>query len=112
VITITVAQAQVREWSYRNFGDQTENTPEVSALGLVEEVGELCRAMTKRSEGIRGTYDEWTTEIRKELADVLIRVLDVGARSGIAMEDAFAERWAVVSARDWRADPIGHGIAG
>jgi NTP pyrophosphatase (non-canonical NTP hydrolase) len=112
VITIDVAQAIVKDWSYRNFGDETECTPEVAALGLIEEVGEVTRALVKRSQGIRGTHAEWTAELAKELADVLIKVLDVGSRLGINVEDAFHERWAVVGARDWRADPVGHGISG
>lgn len=100
-------QAEVRQWVLHNFGP---TLLDVTTLGLVEEVGELCRAILKRDQGIRGSYDEWTAEIRKELGDVLIKLLDVADTAGFDLAEAAADRWSVVSQRDFRANSRAHGI--
>ena len=101
---------QARDWSIHNFGDTVE-CPDVIALGgLTEELGELARALFKRHQGIRGTYEQWTTEAEKETGDVLLKLLDVAWRAGIDFNAAVLERWEVIRHRDWRADPQGHGI--
>jgi NTP pyrophosphatase (non-canonical NTP hydrolase) len=99
-------QNQVHAWSVRNFGElpQTEIT-----LGLAEEVGELCRAVLKRSQGIRMTREEWDAEIRKELGDCVIKLLDIAAYEGVLLAEVASERWAEVRRRDWVGDPNGHG---
>lgn len=106
-IDIKILQAQVNTWVEHNFGHDNEMA---TVVGLVEEVGELSRAVVKRSQGIRGTREEWDAEMRKEAADVLIKLCDVASFYGFDLADAVAERWTVVSARDWKANPQGHGI--
>lgn len=100
-------QGEVNAWVERNFGHDNEMA---TVVGLVEEVGELSRAVVKRSQGIRGTREEWDVELRKEAADVFIKLCDVASFYGFDLHDAVAERWTVVSARDWKANPQGHGI--
>ena len=111
-LDLAVLQSEVTEWSFRNFGDAEKVTSETSALGLAEEVGEVCRALIKRAQGIRGDRSEWDAELRKELGDVVIKLCDVAARDGIQLAGAVAERWAKVRTRNWIADPLGHGIGG
>lgn len=104
---ILPAQAEVHDWSVRNFGE----TPQaLVTLGLAEEVGELCRAVLKREQRIRGTYQEWSAEIEKELGDCIIKLLDVAAYEGVSLAEVARKRWASVSQRDWVADSQGHGI--
>lgn len=104
---ILPAQAEVHAWSVRNFGE----CPQVTiTLGLAEEVGELCRAVLKRHQNIRGTAEEWSEEIRKELGDCVIKLLDIAAYEDVNLTEVARKRWADVSQRDWTTDKQGHGI--
>ncbi len=58
-------------------------------LGLGEEIGELMRAELKQSGGIRGTWDEWQTEKKKEAGDVMIALINCCGYSGINLGDVF-----------------------
>ena len=107
--SLTTLQDDVQQWVVRNFGTDNELA---TVVGLVEEVGEMCRAVVKRSQGIRGSEEEWTAELRKESADVLIKLCDIAQFNGFSLAEAVAERWGKVRQRDWRADPQGHGIGG
>lgn len=100
-------QHEVADWVERNFG---RDRLDITTLGLVEEVGELCRAILKREQGVRGSFDEWTAEIRKELGDVMIKLLDVADKAGFDLATVTTLRWRTVSQRDFRADPRGHGL--
>lgn len=100
-------QADVSAWVEHNFGHDNELA---TVGGLGEEVGEVLRAAVKRSQNIRGTRAEWDAELRKECADVLIKLCDVASFYGFDLADAVAARWAKVRQRDWKADPQGHGI--
>jgi NTP pyrophosphatase (non-canonical NTP hydrolase) len=99
-------QRDVNAWVTRNF----DNSELTAVVGLVEEVGELCRAVVKMEQGIRGTRDEWSQEIRKETGDIFIKLCDVARFYEFDLSDAVRERWADVSQRNWKANPIGHGI--
>jgi NTP pyrophosphatase (non-canonical NTP hydrolase) len=106
---IRALQGEVNAWVEHNFGHDNELA---TVGGLAEEVGEVMRAAVKRSQGIRGTREEWDAELRKESADVFIKLCDVASFYGFDLADAVVERWTKVSARDWRANPQGHGIDG
>jgi NTP pyrophosphatase (non-canonical NTP hydrolase) len=105
----TALQRQIAAWVETNF----PGTPdEVAVLGLAEESGEVCRAVLKRAQGIRGTREEWDREIAKELGDVVIVAFNIAARFGIDLGDAVFGRWVAVGARNWTVDKVGHGIGG
>ena len=97
----------VAAWADHNFPTET---PETVVLGLAEEVGEMCRAALKRYQGIRGSRAEWDVEIRKESGDVFIKLVHVAHVHGFDLLSAIQSRWGDVSQRDWRANPIGHGL--
>lgn len=99
-------QQEIGEWAARNF----PITPEASALIIAEEAGEVCRAVLKRFDGIRGTHGEWTEEIRKEVAEVFIALAKMAWAEGFDLEQAITDRWAVIRLRDWKKDKTGHGI--
>lgn len=104
-------QQTIGVWSDYNFGRPGDpNYVDTGPAGLAEEVGELCRAWVKRAQGIRGTREEWDAEFRKEAADVFIKLAQVCYGEGFSLQEAIAERWAVVGARDFRANPTGHGM--
>lgn len=98
-------QWAVGAWADRNFGGI-----DTGPVGLVEEVGELCRAWVKRKQGIRGTYDEWTAELKKEAADVFIKLAQICHDERFSLEAAVASRWDEVKQRDFVTNPIGHGL--
>lgn len=100
----------IAAWQERNFGPPDE---EVSYLGLVEEVGEVMRAVVKRRQGIREEWrEEWREEIRKEIGDVSIRLVDVARCESINLANAIDDRWDTIQRRNWKTDPQGHGIDG
>lgn len=106
-VSLPELQRGVEAWVNHNFG---ESSRVVEALGLAEEVGELCRAVLKQEQGIRGTYAEWDAEIAKEIGDVLIKLASVATACGVDLEFAVKDRWETIRQRDFRADPTGHGI--
>jgi NTP pyrophosphatase (non-canonical NTP hydrolase) len=114
--SIRELQAEIAEWITRNFGN---DSPLATAGGLGEEgsealeaamglaelaglqvtIGRVLRGAVKHSQGIRGTREDWVREIRKECADVFIKLTDVAQFYGFELEDAVTERWALVQQR-------------
>jgi NTP pyrophosphatase (non-canonical NTP hydrolase) len=101
------SQGEVNDWQAANFDVLDEAW---TTLGLVEEVGEFCRALLKRRQGIRGSFQEWTTEAQKEMGDIFIKLLDVAGNMGFDLSTVVSKRWAIVGKRDFRANPQGHGL--
>jgi NTP pyrophosphatase (non-canonical NTP hydrolase) len=96
---------EVEKWANHNFGDAAECPAIIAVVGLGEEVGEVQRALLKQHQKIRGTHEEWQTEIAKELGDVLIKIADVANRAGVDMLDIVG-RWHSIRSRDWKLDPL------
>lgn len=101
-------QDEIDEWNQRQpwAGD----SPAVVTLGLAEESGELCRAVLKMHQQIRGTEDEWMLESEKEMGDVFIKLCCIANSLGIDLEKAIKERWTEVRKRNWSTDRTGHGL--
>ena len=97
----------VEAWLIYNFSDETRVT---ATLGLCEEVGEVARAVLKQEQAIRGTWEEWDDEIKKELGDVYLKLIQVAMVCGFDLDEVIAQRWEVLRQRDWVRDPKGHGI--
>lgn len=100
---------ELRGWTEWNFPDAEIRD---HAIGLGEESGEVLRAILKRHQMIRGTHEEWTAELYKELGDVMIKVLGICIAEGVDVLDILADRWADIRLRDMRVDPKLHGIEG
>lgn len=96
-------QAEITQWIEYNFGNQVSEIRTYG--GFCEEVGEVMRAVTKRSQGIRGTRQEWTAELKKELGDVLIKLFDIAEVEGWSLQEVLEERWAEIQQRDWQRYP-------
>ena len=97
-----VQQEQVA-WVAHNFGDRPQWMP---ILGCMEELGELAHSFLKREQGIKGTHEQHTADIRDALADVVIFLCDVASSQGIDLDAALAETWAIVRQRDFKADAM------
>lgn len=99
-------QTVIAEWCQRQF----RNSLEIQTLQMVEEAGEVCRAIVKRHQGIRGSYEEWTTKLRQELGDVFISLNNVAELAGFDLMVVSVLRWDEISRRDFIADPQGNGL--
>lgn len=91
-------QADHKEWSTRNFPNAD---PIDAVLGVAEEVGELCHAILKQRQGIRGTKEEHEAKAKDAVGDIVIFLLDVCNRRGWSFAEIVAETWAEVRKRDW-----------
>lgn len=85
----------------RGFGNQST---EASLLLLLEEVGELAKAVRKNTQGMSvdtkriNNYDT----IESEVADVLIVLISICNNLGIDLFDALKEKEKVNCSRTWR----------
>lgn len=75
--------ANHKEWSVRNFGPFRPETTSDPLLGVLEEQGELSRALLKGKQGIRGTPKEHRAAEADALADMAIFLCDGVNRSGV-----------------------------
>jgi NTP pyrophosphatase (non-canonical NTP hydrolase) len=107
-IKIAEAQAEIHEWSTRNFGafvDVQKFINLSSFLGMVEELGELAHAILKQAQGIRGTKEEHDEAIDDAIADLMVFTLDFAGRNNKDLESIFNRVWAKVKERDWKKNP-------
>ena len=85
----------------RGFGNQSV---QAALLLLLEEVGELAKAIRKNTQGMSvdssriNNYDT----IESEVADVLIVLISICNSLGIDLFDALKEKESVNCARTWR----------
>jgi NTP pyrophosphatase (non-canonical NTP hydrolase) len=100
---------EIDKWVDYNFPNRTI---EQQGLGLGEEAGECLRAILKRVQQIRGTHEEWTTELKRELGDVMIKVFTICSDEGFDVHDVLVDRWKDISTRDLVTNPKAHGIEG
>ena len=96
-------QFGVASWTEKNFGlCRGSNDP---LLGIVEETGELCHAILKRKQGIRGTKEEHDAAIRDAIGDIVIFLMDFCNEEQIILDDCISEAWSQVVKRDWKVKP-------
>ncbi len=80
--------------------------PAVKLMLLVEEVGELAKAMRKAA----GLYDEASRprdlSVAEELADVLSYLLDLANAYQVDLEAAFRAKEALNQVRSWGSTPV------
>lgn len=102
-MNLRLIQLEQREWATKNFGDKPSWHP---LLGAVEELGELAHAFLKREQGIRGTTESHTEDIRDAIGDITIYLLDFCNREGLDLQSIIQDTWAEVKQRDWKANPL------
>jgi NTP pyrophosphatase (non-canonical NTP hydrolase) len=98
---------EVGEWRSKNFQDWSAQD---LALLLCEEAGEAARATLKRAQGIRGSREDWTYDLHKELGDVLIAVAAYCAYEGVSLKDVVDRRWDEIKHRDYISDSVQQGM--
>lgn len=75
-------------------------TVEQRALVLAEETGEAVRCVSKMVTGSRGTPQEWRARLYEEIGDVFIALTALAVWTDIDLDEAVADRWATIQARD------------
>lgn len=95
-------QDSIGRWSEREFDDQPSWIP---LLGAVEELGEVAKILVKRKQGIReDELDLSDEELEKEVADVIIYLMDFCHREDISLPDGVARKSMEVLDREFDAD--------
>lgn len=84
--------AAVGHWLEGNFGlnaprgsDERWLQIESQMTSVIEEMGELARAILKRYQGVRATTD-WDAEIDLEIGDVAVTLFALGRRLGVDLD--------------------------
>ncbi|TRZ51524.1 RS21-C6 protein [bacterium] len=101
--TLADLQSQVKEFCEERGWNKNSNL--VILSGLVEELGELTRAM----RDYRGEWEQDGKESKKgqkhhlegEFADVLNYLLDLANYFDIDLEKAYREKWEINQTRKW-----------
>ncbi len=97
--TISDYQLLVRDLVIER-GFDTETVPEVFTL-LVEEVGELAKAIRK-SNGQKIGAHSVQREVAEEAADVYWLLIDLCNRLDVDLEQAFRDKEAMNQGRKWQ----------
>lgn len=94
-------------WKEENFDESTGKGLEWQALGMAEEVGEVCRIVLKAHQKIRqypnGFDEKARKNLAKEIADVAIFSIQLCSIIGVDFGKALFERSEEVMKRDPKA---------
>jgi len=102
---ISLKQKELNKWQEHNFGGNVPS--DKLALGMAEEVGELCHCLLKRAQVIREGYnqDKLKEEIADAFADAVIYGIQLLTNEGLDAEQELAFVIENVLLRDWRKFP-------
>ena len=107
IMMVDLRQSELFAWQNRNFGIN-DYTGMQCALGMAEEVGEVCHHILKGMQGIRGGINGINkSEIADGVADVLIYGLQLLSFLGLDAEQEISSVITKVLRRDWRANRKG-----
>ncbi len=96
---LTAVQQRVDEWAARYWGG--EYWPPLANLArLVEEVGEVARALNQSHGAKRVKQDEAGAEVGGELADALFALVCIANSTGVDLQQAFDAALDKYRARD------------
>lgn len=108
---IDLKQKQLDEWQAKNFGRHGDDALKC-ALGMAEEVGEVCHHVLKGTQRIRGGMNGLNkAEIADGVADTLIYGMQLLSVLGLDAEKEFTAVIEKVLRRDWKENPAGHNIS-
>lgn len=95
-------QSRLAIWQNNNF--PTKDKPRLllqCTLGVAEESGELCHAVLKRDQGIRGTHAENTDKMRDAIGDIAIFAMQICSAEGFDFEQVIIDTAEQVLNRKW-----------
>ena len=91
-------QKEIAEWGQYNFPNSEPND---KLMGVMEELGELCHAVLKRKQKIRGTKYEHDAAEADAIADLFIFLCHYCSLRGLNLEAIILQTWNQVKQRDW-----------
>lgn len=98
--TLVRVQRQSGLWRAIAYPDSVHD-PLSQSLGVAEEVGEMCHAVLKHRQGIRGYDIERTRkEVGDAIADIIIYACAVADCYDLNVADELSKAWAHVRARN------------
>ena len=104
---IDLRQKDLAEWQEKNFGTHGDDVLKC-ALGMSEEVGEVCHHVLKGNQGIRGGMNGMNKkEIADGVADVLIYGIQLLNKLGLDAEEEIEAVMIGVLRRNWKKNPAG-----
>lgn len=104
---IDLKQKELDEWQARNFGRHDDDALKC-ALGMAEEVGEVCHHVLKGIQRIRGGMNGLNKEeIADGVADTLIYGVQLLSVLGLDAEKEISAVIDKVLCRDWKSNPEG-----
>jgi NTP pyrophosphatase (non-canonical NTP hydrolase) len=74
-------RVQHEEWTLRNFGEKHDGNWAI--VGMIEETGELSRALLKQHQGIRGDHDKHEADAKDSVGDYVVFSMAVATVYGI-----------------------------
>lgn len=107
---IDLKQKELDEWQARNFGRHDDDALKC-ALGMAEEVGEVCHHVLKGTQRIRGGLNGINKkEVADGVADALIYGIQLLSQLGMDAEHEIELVIHNVLARNWKDNPAGEGV--
>lgn len=107
---IDLKQKELDKWQAKNFGRHTDDALKC-ALGMAEEVGEVCHHVLKGTQRIRGGVNGINCdEVADGVADVLIYGIQLLSLIGVDAESEIQGVIDKVLTRDWKSNPTGKEI--
>lgn len=104
---IDLKQKELAAWMTKNFGNHYDD-PMRLALGMSEEVGEVCHHVLKGTQKIRGGVNGVNIdEVADGVADTMIYGLQLLSVLGIDAEVILPHVINKVLSRNWVDDPAG-----
>lgn len=85
--SLATLQQRVHDWRKKAYPDT--RSIELQALGVAEESGELCHAVLKYKQGIRGyDFEKTHDEVGDAIGDIIIYAMGVADMLDISVEEA------------------------
>ena len=106
MVSLREIQLQHGVWADTNF-PQRDDSVLCAVLGVSEEVGELCHAVLKQRQLIRGTHEEHDAAAKDAVGDIVLYLLHLCHLQGWDIEDIIEDTFAIVNARNWVDNPEG-----
>jgi len=100
--TLRRLQTENKLWVDHNFG---QHEPWQPIFGAMEELGELCHAVLKAKQGIRGTPELHRAAIIDAVGDIIVYLADFVNTVDIDLQNAVEDTWNTVKQRDWKKFP-------
>lgn len=109
---LSLLQDRIHHWTRHNFKGRTPcQDPQATVdrwkplLGAQEELGELCHAVLKQMQGIRGSSEDHEAAAKDAVGDIVIYLADFCTESGWDFGEVVSKAAEEVLARDWITYP-------